>query len=504
MIKYLQAKFAVLLLLILPSSVLFAQDGDVLFEDSELHEIRFSQVDTMLFINTKDYQEVDVLIDGNALADVGFKRKGNISAYPETNKYAIKIKTNKYVDGQEYDGIKEFTLHMNYQDPSMLREKLTYELCNEMGLHALRTAFAKVYIDDKYWGLYTLVEAKDEMFKQQFDNRDMDAIESLDFGNLCYLGADPAEYDVDQNGGMPYYKLENGDGATAWPRFVEMLDVANNTPTENYIATVLPKFNLEDFFTLQVVNVYLLNFDSYIAFMGNQIFIYDDKESRWEICPWDFNASFGLWETGLHQYDNYPIIPETIDEGCIASKINEVPELKNYYLERMCEMMNEGMDTMKMYQRIDFLRNQIADAVYEDHRKVITNEQFDKACSFGHEYVFDNNVPGLKSFVRGRYLYVKNALKEMGFDCAQDVKEVNPVNKHAVVYPNPVLDVINLKLDDISTQGEYQIQIYNAYGSMLMQVDNKANMDVAHLPKGVYTLRYKSANLTFGKLFVKQ
>ena len=86
----------------------------------------------------------------------------------------------------DYDGIKEFTLHMNFQDPTMLREKLTYDICEEMGLFSLRTAFAKVYINNVYWGLYTLVEGKDEMYKHQFGNRSSDAIESLDFGDMCY------------------------------------------------------------------------------------------------------------------------------------------------------------------------------------------------------------------------------------------------------------------------------------------------------------------------------
>ncbi|PJA09985.1 MAG: hypothetical protein COX70_00205 [Flavobacteriales bacterium CG_4_10_14_0_2_um_filter_32_8] len=42
---------------------------------------------------------------------------------------------------------------MNFEDPTLMREKLTYDICNEMGLFSLRTAFTKVYINNVYWGV---------------------------------------------------------------------------------------------------------------------------------------------------------------------------------------------------------------------------------------------------------------------------------------------------------------------------------------------------------------
>ena len=251
-------------------------DGENLFDDSFLHEIRFELTDTNHFITTKEYQQVKMILDDSLVDSIGFKRKGNISGYLDPNKLAIKIKTNKYVDGKEYDDLKEFTLHMNFQDPTMMREKLTYDICKEMDLFSLRTAFAKVFINDKYWGIYTIVEGKDEMYKQVFDNRDMDAIESLDFGKMCYISENSNEYDSDNNGGIPTYKHENGDPLTAWPRFAKMIDKANNTSINQYLDTVSKYLNLKDFFKYQAINVYLMNMDSYISFRGNQIYVYNE------------------------------------------------------------------------------------------------------------------------------------------------------------------------------------------------------------------------------------
>ncbi|MCG8575590.1 MAG: CotH kinase family protein [Flavobacteriales bacterium] len=469
------------------------EDGDDLFDDGFLHEIRFTTVDTNFFIATKEYQQVDLELDGNALDGVGFKRKGNISAYPTTNKYGIKIKTNKYVDGQEYDGIKEFTLHINYQDPSLMREKLTYDICDEMGLFSLRTSFAKVYINDIYWGLYTLVEGKDEMYKQVFDNRDMDAIESLDFGNMCYISDNPDDYNYEAPGtDWPYYILENGDPLTAWPSFANMIDVLNNTPTADFMSVASNYLNVKDFFTYQAVNVYLLNFDSYISFRGNQIYVYDETANKWQVTPWDFNASFGLWETS-ETADAYPMIPDVISSGCIASKMTEITALEDHYLTAMCLLNNTVADTMTLFAKIDGWYDQIKAAVYEDSRKVITNAQFDNGVGEGYQSLFGENIPGLKTFIRDRQLFIKQELTNAGFDCEALGLGINdPVNDQPIIlYPNPANNWISLKgIENVS-----EITLYNSQGQIVLNSTNvQEKVDIGSLENGFYFVRITDQN----------
>ena len=209
----------------------------------------------------------------------------------------------------------------------------------------------RVYINDQYWGLYTVVEGKDEMFKHRFDHRDADAIESLDFGNMCFLGTDPDLYNEDKTG-FPYYVLENGNEGTAFPLFADMIDKANNTSSDNYMDVVPNYLNLEDFIKYQAANVYLLNFDSYLKFYGNQIYMFDTTNQIWQVIPWDFNASLGLW--GDEAANNYPMIPPQISNGCIASKIKDVPELNLSYLDAMCELSQTICDTTAIFNRIDF------------------------------------------------------------------------------------------------------------------------------------------------------
>jgi len=408
-------KNRILYLLIVCSCSIYAQNqGDSLFDDSYLHEIRFTDVDTLEYIDNKMYQLARVSIDGNVVDSIGFKRKGNISGYPETNKYGIKVKSNKYVSGQKYDGIKEWTLHMNYQDPTMLREKLTYDLCQELGLYSLRTAFAKVYINDVYWGVFTIVEGKDEMYKHVFDHRDMDAIESIDFGDMCYIDDNVDSY---FDGFLPAYLVENGNAETAQNRFLELLDVANNTADSDYITEVEKVFNLRDFMTYQALNVALLNFDSYIGFNGNQIYVYDTLNTIWQVTPWDFNASFGLWDTNNATIEDYPFIPSDISNGCIASRLNDIPEMRSYYLEAMCNINRIFGNSEEYFSKIDDLAEQIRDAVYQDTRKVTSNEEFENGLGYEYQNVFGELAPGLKELVSVRSEIIMQGLANESYNC---------------------------------------------------------------------------------------
>ncbi|MEM7037804.1 MAG: CotH kinase family protein, partial [Bacteroidota bacterium] len=424
---------------------------------------------------------------------------------PATNKYPLKIKTNKYVAGKKYDGIKEFTLHMNFHDPTMLREKLNYEICADLGLYSLRTAFAKVYINNIYWGLFTIVEGKDEMYKQVFDHRDMDAVQSLDFGSMCYISNNPADYDYHQNGGNPRYELENGSDATAWPRFVQLIDLANNTSTAQYMSTVEPYFNLRDFFTYQAANVYLMNFDSYIGFLGNQIYVFDTLTNRWEVTPWDFNASFGLWDTNNSSPTTYPLFPSRITSGCVAEKMNDIPQLRTWYLDAMCTMMNTLCDTVTMNDRIDELAAQIRQAVYDDTRKVITNQDFENGLGYGYYQLFWDNQPALKSFMAERYQVISQGLIAENYNCPLvSAAEPTHLPQQLTVYPNPASTQFAFELPAQET-GAVQVRIFNTKGQVVHTESSAAHrIDVETLPAGIYFLQVQGENGNYQGKFLKQ
>lgn len=66
-----------------------------------------------------------------------------------------------------------------------------------------------------------------------------------------------------------------------------------------------------------------------------------------------------------------------------------------------------------------------------------------------------------------------------------------PIMKHhienIVVYPNPANDLLNIRVQDQTTN--YRIEIYNSVGTLVMIVNNKVQLPIVHLPQGMYTLQ---------------
>ena len=167
------------------STNLFAQSGKSLLNDSVLHEIRveinipdwFETLESDFKGNLnkpESYPEIyrmcNVTIDGEKLDSVGFREKGNYSnsINNASKKKPFKLSFDEFKD-QKYNGLKKINLNNGTDDPSFVREALVFKLMRDEGLPACRTSYAKLYINDEYWGLYILIENVDKTFlKDQY------------------------------------------------------------------------------------------------------------------------------------------------------------------------------------------------------------------------------------------------------------------------------------------------------------------------------------------------
>ena len=144
-----------------------------LFDGDVVHEIRltFEQADywAQLTSNFEDYDDppyIEATLDWESThMTIGVRFKGNSSYWGYYgDKKSFKLDIDEFVTGQEIEGLDKFSLNNCYLDPSFVREKCAYELCDALGMAACRTNYASLYINDTYWGLYLLVEQQDQEF----------------------------------------------------------------------------------------------------------------------------------------------------------------------------------------------------------------------------------------------------------------------------------------------------------------------------------------------------
>ena len=95
-----------------------------------------------------------VTVDGQTHADVGVRKKGFVGSQSST-KPSLKLRFDKYVDGQSLPGdMSRMTLNNSVQDPSMVNTCLSYLVFAAAGNPAPRCNFATVSVNGADLGLY--------------------------------------------------------------------------------------------------------------------------------------------------------------------------------------------------------------------------------------------------------------------------------------------------------------------------------------------------------------
>lgn len=128
----------------------------------------------------EEYHVCSVEINGDMYEAAAIRTKGMTSlsqvASSDSDRYSFKIKSDEYVNDQTFNGLNKFVLNNNIQDATYMKEFLSYQMMTELGVPTPLFAYAAVYINGEYYGLYLMAEAVEDDFAE----RNFGA----DFGNL--------------------------------------------------------------------------------------------------------------------------------------------------------------------------------------------------------------------------------------------------------------------------------------------------------------------------------
>src|SRR5437870_1438305 len=142
---------------------------------------------------TANFKWRDVLV-----GDVAIRSRGTGSRSPV--KPGLLVDFNRNDPDQTFLGLKSVILRNNTQESSMLHERLSMIVMRRMELYASREASTKLYVNDEYIGLYTIVESVDKGFLKLNLNENDGYLYKYDFNSgdpayyFTYRGSDPALY----------------------------------------------------------------------------------------------------------------------------------------------------------------------------------------------------------------------------------------------------------------------------------------------------------------------
>lgn len=171
----------------------------------------------------EEYVKCDVVINGETIYNVGIRPKGNTSLTqvandPSTDRVSFKFEFDHYVKGQTYYGLDKLVVNNMYADATYMKEYLSYDLMDYMGIKTPLYAFTSITVNGDPWGLYLALEALEESFAIRNYGADYGKLYKPETMNMGGGGKMPNEGDRpempqgDKGGQIPMQNGVEGEG----------------------------------------------------------------------------------------------------------------------------------------------------------------------------------------------------------------------------------------------------------------------------------------------------
>ncbi len=362
-----------------------------------------------------------IKINGVTYDSVGVRYKGNSSYYSVKNsghtKLPFNVKLNHKIKGQKLPG-KYNTIKLSnvFRDPSFLRETLAYEIARGY-THASKCNYARLYVNDKYMGLYNSVESVDKAFlEKHFGTRKGDLIkcdpldikQSInssgrskkclpgDFASLMYQGKDSLCY---QNN----YELKRENN---WKPLIALMDQLNNK-TEK----IDEMLDVDECLWMLAFNNILVNLDSYTGKLSHNYYLYQDTLGIFHPIMWDMNMAFGGFRYSGES--NTPMSNEEMmdmslfthyknNKRPLISKLLSNDLYRKMYLAHIKTILNEQFTNGKYKTRAQQVQSSIDFYVKSDEQRLYPYDTFKKSLNETVPVGGKQSIVGITELMDGR------------------------------------------------------------------------------------------------------
>lgn len=369
--------------------------GVDLFDSSFVHTIQIEmdpdQYDNMILTfeetGEKDYYPVNITIDGTTVPSAGIRLKGNSSLSealgimmgPGADKMTEEqmekmrggsqelevpylIKFNEFVGSQNYQGYEEIALRNNFQDTSYMREFISYEILEEMGVEAPQASYTGVSFNEDQEVLFIAVEHIDEEFiANHFDEdpagdlikKTVPSEKAGGLGGFEYFGQDPLDYEGK-------YRLETNTDTSDLYDLIDFLGFIDESRIDEFEEQLRDYIDFESLFKYLAFCNITVNMDSFPG-NGNNYYLYQKTdETAFTLVPWDLNQAFGsFWMGRGGQPQTMSLFFEAeegemmMEEGMMLPPIDQNG---NPIMQRQAPENYEPMDHEKMKEMMEKMK----------------------------------------------------------------------------------------------------------------------------------------------------
>jgi spore coat protein CotH len=382
-----------------PVAVPDPDPAEPFFDDGVVHDIK-------LTINVRDWESLKVNFLDNTVypcyfqadtqavvRNVGIRSRGTGSR--SGVKPGLRVDFDYYSTSQKFLGLKSFVLRNNTQDASNMRERVSMLFFRRLGMRAPREAHARLFINNEYSGLYTIVESIDKTFLKKNFLEDSGHLYEYKFDNAApvpydfgYLGGEatlysplpfkPQTLESDPQGEVleRLFWTANRAGDAVWrsalEEFLDIKKFIRHIAIENFLADqdgIAGDYGPNNF--------YLYRFTGTNRF---RFLAWDKSQAFWE-APSTAFAIFRNVEDGLESHRNKLIVRAMKDT-----------ELREFYLDTLLECADSAVELpdpaaipSPAFAEVGWLEGEIAReyaqikvAVADDRAKITSTADFER------------------------------------------------------------------------------------------------------------------------------
>jgi hypothetical protein len=530
--------YTIILLLIIKSSLI--QGQNVNFTSSNLPILKINTNGKTIFNEPKILADMQLIYNGvgkindatdkptGYLGKTGIEFRGSTSQQLFPKKpYGLELWVDSTQKSRKYAllGMPEesdWVLNATYNDKTLMRDVLSYDLANRMGRYATRSRYCEIVINDKYEGLYILMEK----VKRDKNRVDVSSLKLTDNTGDDVTGGYILKIDKTEGSTSKLWNTTLTVGLQTFtiPIQIEYPKITDITEAQfNYIKKYVTDFETSlkgsDYLTPKAQWRDMIDIDSFVDYFliteftknvdGYRLSTYfykekDSKGGKLKMGPaWDYNLAFGnadylegykttgwqfkINDLAIQAKDTYFLSPTWWERLAVDSTFR-------YKASKRWEVLRK---TALNPNRINAWMDSTANVLQEP--RVRNNNRWTGVLGYKiwpNYFVgatYEQETAWLKDWIRQRTDWLDAQLKVFGQPLAneEEIARKFPLR----VFPNPTESETIIEYD-VLKKGKVRINMYDFTGKLLKTVlDEDKNINT-------YQIKLNSENLSSGMYLI--
>jgi spore coat protein H len=315
-----------------------------------------------------DEQPATLVVDGQSHA-VMVRLRGSTSRFFPKKSWRI-----EFPKDTKFDGRRKHNLIAEFQDRTMMAEKLAYDLMLAMGAPAPRTKYVRLSLNGQYQGVYLDIERVDKSFAEAHGFADPDPV-------IYRCGAKDCEMKLWRTDYQQDWQKETHEDVESKDDILTLMRVINRAPEPDLPAMLEANMELEHYLRTLAAEALISN---NISEDSQSYFIHDATTGKWTYVAWDLNnADARWWPTyglGMKPVVEHPLFPYSLADGWVEkmylkrntrpdflpafsnlnTRIVYNPELRERLLTLVEKALDELFDPAVINPRLDAMYQLIA------------------------------------------------------------------------------------------------------------------------------------------------